>query len=403
MVAFLSRSLLLCATVALAQSPSFREEKLHGRHAYVLSNGLIRVSALRGGGHIAEVRFETGDSRRTLNPMRVPHYPTIEPYEYDPARHDALYGANPHRWLSSGYMGHLLCFPAFGPPSSEEEARNGLGNHGEAPIVEWKLTSHSADAEKVTLDYAADLKRTQFRVGRKLTLRRGEQALLVEEWVENLAPFDRPVNWVQHATFGNPFAEPGKTFMDISATRGEVGRRSVGASLAPGPVTWPDGRSPSGQPVSLRPFQNVPKAGTYYALLMDQSRKESWFTMFHADYPVLIGYLYPTADNPWVGDWQENLSNTSLPWDGKAIARGIEFGTTPYAEGLRKSVDRGSMFGVPTFRWIGGLSRVSTEFTIFLAGIPAGFQGVMDVARDGSSILIRPAAAGSPMTLPHRR
>jgi hypothetical protein len=58
--------------------------------------------------------------------MRVPHYQTIEPYQYDPGRHDALYGSDSHRWLSSGYMGHLLCFPVFGPPSSPAEVKNGL-------------------------------------------------------------------------------------------------------------------------------------------------------------------------------------------------------------------------------------------------------------------------------------
>ena len=65
--------------------------------------------------------------------MRVPHYPTIDPQTYDAAKHDTIYGATPHRWLSAGYMGHLLCFPAFGPPSSEEEIRNSLGNTAKRP------------------------------------------------------------------------------------------------------------------------------------------------------------------------------------------------------------------------------------------------------------------------------
>ncbi|MGH9630937.1 MAG: hypothetical protein ACRD7E_21715 [Bryobacteraceae bacterium] len=113
--AFAARCFLLA--MLLVEPPAFgqqfRMDMFHGRKAYVLENELIRVSALRGGGHIAEVRFRSDDERKSVNPMRVPHYPTIEPYEYDPARHDELYGSDSHRWLSSGYMGHLLCFPAL--------------------------------------------------------------------------------------------------------------------------------------------------------------------------------------------------------------------------------------------------------------------------------------------------
>lgn len=368
---------MLLAASACGQTLSFREEKLHGRRAWVLSNGIIRVSALAGGGHIAEVRFESagaqGDSRRTVNPMRVPHYPTIEPYEYDPAKHDKLYGDGPHRWLSSGYMGHLLCFPSFGPPSSEAEVRSGLGNHGEAPIVEWRYVSHSVGADGVTFSYAAGLPKTQYRVGRMLTLRKGGSLVHVREWVENQQPFDRAMNWVQHATFGAPFAEAGKTYLDMPATRGEVGPRATGASLPPGQVQWGE---------KYRVMQPVERAGTYVAWLLDPNVKESWFTMYHADYPVLIGYLFPVSDNPWMGDWQENRGNTGIPWNGKAVARGMEFGTTPFAEGLRRSVERGKMFGVPTFRWIGGGQRLETEYSIFLEEIRSGFLGVAELKRD---------------------
>ena len=81
--------------------------------------------------------------------MRVPHYPMIEPYEYDDAKHNGIYGDTPHRWLHSGYMGHLLCFPFYGPPSSDDEVRAGLGNHGEAPIVEWRQLGVERSSESL--------------------------------------------------------------------------------------------------------------------------------------------------------------------------------------------------------------------------------------------------------------
>ena len=370
------------AAPVCAQSPQWTHETLHGRPAFVLSNGVIRVSVLSGGGHIAEVRFLQGDAKRTVNPMRVPHYQTIDPQTYDPAKHDALYGDSSHRWLSSGYMGHLLNFPVFGPPSSEHEIRNGLGNHGEAPIVEWKLVNSAATAESVVLDVEAELRRTRFRVGRRFTLKAQAASVHVEEWVENLEPYDRPVNWMQHATFGPPFAEPGKMFLDTDATRGEM-------AGAPGELRWPELAG-----ASARPFQPEPRSGRYIAWRLDPARSEHFFTMYHSGFPVLIGYLFPETDNPWLGDWQENQRNTPKPWDGKAVARGIEFGSTPFAEGLRKSVERGKMFETATYRWIGGYERLRTEFTIFLAEIPADFRGAAGVSRSGPAIYIRETGAG---------
>lgn len=337
--------LLLAACDLQGQSPAIREETFQGRHAWVLSNELIRVSILSGGGHIAEVRLLSPDPKKSVNPMRVPHYPTIDPHIFNPAKHDAIYGNDSSRWLMSGYMGHLLCFPSYGPPSPDE-ARAGLGGHGEAAIVEWKQMRVEERADRVTLWYGANLTRTQFRVERAVTLPRGQRFVRVREWVENLEPYDRPINWMQHATFGPPFVEPGKTVMDVSATRGKVSEGRAGSdSLQPGSeVTWPEGTTSGGTPADLRVFQTKPHSGTYYVLRLDPARQEQFFTMFHRDYRVLIGYVFPAEGNPWLADWQENRNNKGHPWDSQVIARGIEFGSSPVDEGLKKSVERGSLF-----------------------------------------------------------
>jgi hypothetical protein len=397
-------SLAVLASLPLfAQAPSINSEPVYGRQAWVLQNGRLRVAALRGGGHLAEIRLLSSDPNKNINPMRVPHYPTIDPHSYIPAKHDAFYGQTPHRWLSAGYMGHLLCFPAFGPPSSEEEIRNGLGNHGEAPIVEWKqLAPPAAAAGKAVLRYGASLPRTQFMVERTITLRAGETVVRVEEWVENLAPFDRPINWMQHATFGPPFAEPGKTTMDVSATQGLVAAGGLLAnSLAAGrEIWWPDGDSFDGRKVSLRQFQPRENATTYYALLLDPKLDTAWFTMYHPAYRILIGYLFPRADHPWLGDWQENHAFQEKPWNGGVVARGIEFGTTPFPEGLRKSVERNSLFGTPSFKWIAGRQKLKTEFTVFLAEIPADFQGVAALRREADSIVLSEKGTGRTLRVP---
>ena len=371
-----------------AEPPRFSEARLHGRSAYVLENDLMRVAALRGAGHLAEIRLKSSDPLISINPMRVPHFPTIEPWEYDSEKHDRVYGSDTSRILQSGYMGHLLNFPRFGGPSSFE-AENGLGNHGEALAVEWQLGQIKQTADGVVVDYSAELPKSQYNVGRTLTLAADETVLYIEEWVESLTDFDRPAHWVQHVTFGPPFVEPGRTTLDMSATQGKVPEGRTSNSLKGGDVRWPHGTSFDGQPASLRPMQSRPKAGTYAGYLMDPTRKFSFFTMYHPNYKVLIGYVWRTKDFPWMGDWQENGSNEGLPWGGKVQARGMEFGTTPFGGPMEKVVEDGPLFGTPTYRWIGGRQRVTVRYIAFLAPNRIDFSGVTNVTVSRNRITVQ--------------
>jgi len=334
------RLLLVAALAVQAQQPKIQEEKVYGREAWILSNGLIRVALLKGGGHIAEVRQTTGDPKRDINPMRVPHYPTIDPQNYNSTKHATLYGTDPHARLSSGYLGHLLCFPFYGPVSSDEEAKRGLGNHGEAPVVEWKKLKAEVTPEAAVFEYGADLVLTQYRVWRRVTLPQGKRHVNVEEWVENLTDMDRPMQWMQHATFGPPFVEPGRSRLRISAKDPALRDR-------------------------LMPEEHG--TGSYTAIRLDPTRQQQFFVLTHPEFRVQIGYIFPAALNPWVGDWMENQRNKQIPWSSQVIARGIEFGNSPYAEGLRKAIERGPIDGTPSFGWIHARQILKNEFRIFLS------------------------------------
>jgi hypothetical protein len=362
----------------------------------------MRVSALRGAGHIAEIRLLSPDPLKSINPMRVPHYPTIEPWEYDPAKHDAIYGGASDRILMAGYMGHLLNFPTFGEPSEQEE-RNGLGKHGEALAVEWRNEKVENSPSEVRFWYAAHLPKTQYRTGRVLTLLRDETVLYIEEWVENLLDFDRPAHWVEHATFGAPFVEPGKTMLDMSATKGQIRGGGPGDSLRAGDVVWPDGVVQDGQKTDLRLMQPKPHAGTYAGYLMDQDRETSFFTMYNSGYRVLIGYIWRTRDFPWIGDWQENHRVTTPPWNGQVVARGMEFGTTPFGGPMSEVVKEGSLFGVPVFRWIPGRQRLTASYVAFLTEIPENYRGVADLQLKPGAIEITERETGNVISIKSAR
>ncbi|MBI3694205.1 MAG: hypothetical protein HY238_05120, partial [Acidobacteria bacterium] len=182
----------------------------HGRRAAQISNGVVRVSVLAGGGHIAEISL----LEKEVNPLWVPPWPSIEPADFDPRVHSE-YGNDVESRLLAGIMGHNLCFDFFGRPS-EEEAAAGLTVHGEASVVTWEITQPNEGE----LRAAADLPLAQMRVERRLRL--SGALVIVNETAENRSSVDRAVGWTQHVTLGPPFVAGGRTVVHTPATRSKV-------------------------------------------------------------------------------------------------------------------------------------------------------------------------------------
>ena len=350
-----------CVAPVFAQAPTVREESnIHGRAGWIIENGSMRVALLRGGGHIAELRLISANPRLSINPMFIPS--------------------------GTGYAGHLVCFPHYGPASPEERAQ-GLSGHGEAGSVEWRqIRPPQIEANSLTFYYGAELPKTQYTIERAVTLVAGDNTLRIQESIENLAPYDRPYNRNQHATFGAPFVTPGRTVLDMSGTRGITdSQRTAGSKWAENRLfQWPAAPTSDGVELSLRDFHAIPGGQVYTPVLTDRSKPQSWFVLYNEDYPLLVGYVFPTVDHPWIIDWQSHPRADSAA----GIARGVEFGTSPFDEGLRRSVERAHLLGVPTYKFIGARQRVSTTFTIFLREIPVGFKGVADARMEHGKVLV---------------
>lgn len=359
------------ATGSFAQTATVREDaNIYGRPGWIIENGRMRVALLRGGGHIAEVRLLSPNPRLSMNPMFIPA----------PRPGSGQAG--------SGYMGHLVCFPHYGPASPEERAQ-GLGGHGEAGSVEWHETRPpQSDANGLTFYYGAELPKTQYKIERAVTLAARDTVVRVEEWIENLAAYDRPYNRNQHATFGAPFVTPARNVLDMSGTRGVTDpKRTAGGKWREGQLfQWPAAPRADTIELSLRDFHAIPGGQVYTPVLTDRSKPQGWFAIYNEDYPLLVGYVFSAEDHPWIIDWQNQPGNDTPV----GVARGIEFGTSPFDEGLRRSVERAHLLGVPTYRFIAARQRVSTTFTIFLREIAPGFKGVASVTLENGQIEIVP-------------
>jgi len=48
----------------------------------------------------------------------------------------------------------------------------------------------------------------------------------------------------------------------------------------------------------------------------------------------------------------------------------MEFGASPFPETRRQMIDRGRLFGVPTYRWIPARATVSVEYWVIALPAP---------------------------------
>lgn len=167
-------------------APTMLRTTFHNRPAVQLENTSVRVTVLVDGGHIAEIR----DKASGINPLWIP--PWTDEYPVD-------FGSISESRLLRGIMGHNLCLDLFGPPS-DAEAAAGVVAHGEGGILPYEF-----EALQNGLICRCTLPSSQ--LGFERTIRLDGNRVLIEETVENLSAFDRPVAWTQHVTLGPPLSE----------------------------------------------------------------------------------------------------------------------------------------------------------------------------------------------------
>ncbi len=319
-----------------------RTTTYRGRRAHCIENELLRVTVLDEGGHIAEITLKSTG----VNPLWTPPWPTIEPSTYELAKHPE-YGADSESKLLSGIHGHNLCLDLWGAPT-REEARAGMTVHGEGSIVPYDFEI-SGNGQQMICSCTLPAAQLEFR--RTLSLEVNH--VHIEESVRNVSILDRPVAWTQHVTLGPPFLEHGKTVFDVPATKSMTYDGEV--------FDWPMLHDED-----LRVFTTAAVSGKFTTHLLDLRLDNAWFTAYTPSQRTLIRYDWRREDFPWIGVWEENRSRTMPPWNGETITRGMEFGVSPMPESRRKMIDRGSLFGVPGYRWIPALSTVTVRYSATL-------------------------------------
>jgi hypothetical protein len=292
-------------------------------------------------------------------------------------------GLNPLRWLGPGDadkplrpMAHFLCLDRWGPPTAAE-LRNGMPFHGEASRVEWKqLGASERQAGRIVAVMEATLPLAGLDVRRTVGLSESAPFFTVSETVTNRNKLGRVYNMVQHATIGPPFLDE-TTVVDSNAQRG-----FMQSSPLPNPeeveIRWPDATK-DGKPVDLRKLTTDPDPNvTSFVIDGDLG----WVTAANASKELLLGYLFKTADYPWLNIWR-HVQN------GRPLARGLEFGTTGLHQPFPVLIGKPRIFGRPTFTYLDAGASAIRSYTAFLMKVPQDFGGVDRVVYRAGSIVVR--------------
>jgi hypothetical protein len=296
--------------------------------------------------------------------------------------HLAAGGLNPLRWIGPADqnavlrpMAHFLCLDRWGPPS-EAEQRNGMSFHGEAGRVRWReFDAPEHSNRKVFAAMGAMLPIAGLEVRRTVHLSEAAGVFSVSETVSNRNKLGRVYNMVQHATIGPPFLDE-NTVVDSNAQRG-----FMQSSPLPNPeqpeTRWPEAIK-QGKPVDLRHLTSDPDPNVV-SFVVDGDL--GWVTATNASKELLLGYIWRTADYPWLNIWRHVA-------DGKPLARGLEFGTTGLHQPFKVLIAKPSIFGRPTFTYLDAGDSATRSYAGFLVKVPRDFRGVDRVINRRGQLVI---------------
>ena len=359
-----------------------RKIRHEGRPAWEVGNGELALAMTEGGGHLASLRLA---SHPRINPFWTPPWRTIDPWQYGRAA-APRYGGSP---LLASVCGHLLCLPHFGAPS-EAEARQGQDVHGEAPVGRWRAIERAVTARHARLRTACDLTAAGLSVERAITVRPASRIVEVTEEIVNRRDADRVYTLCEHATFGPPFLAPGVTCFDMPAREGHTfpGAFSDRQRLRPDTAfEWPGGPGADAGVVDLRTLGRR-RTSDFTTQHIDREREDAWFSALNPRLGLLVVYHWRRRDFPWVGNWEENRCRRGPPWNGRTVARGMEFANTPFPTNLREQVGRGRMHGEPTYAWLPARGTVHVAFRIAMLEVTARARGVADVRATPSGLAV---------------
>ena len=367
-----------------------RAARWHHRSACVLSNDVVELTALHGGGHVASFRFLSGSQNPSVNALWEAPWETGDPGKAQAKKLAPHYGPRFVGKFLASFTGHALCLDYFGAPSAEE-IKAGLPLHGEAATATWELVSEKNNPVAPRAKWQARLPSAGLLFEREITLLPKSSVAFFKESVTNQRPTDHLFHWVQHVTLGPPLLDPNTSKVFLSGKQAKswpLGYEGKSLVASDRTFTWPMAPGEKGGRVNLAlPFS---KSGTGFVacVLLDPARNISFIAALNWEIGLVAGYCFQQQDFPWVAIWEENLARSYAPWNGVTQARGMEFGTTPMPIGKEAIFRAGNLFRAPGWKCVPAYGKKNAWYASFLAVVPKDWRSIRGISLAKNSLLL---------------
>lgn len=275
-------------------------------------------------------------------------------------------------------LGHFICFDRWGPSSAADQAK-GIPFHGEAQATMWKTVQ--APVEKTNHIYAemsVKLPIVKLSMVRKIWLDKNVPVVNVIEEITNQNSTTKIFNVVQHATIGPPFLDS-TTVVDTKVIKG-FSQDGIYPPTEKETIKWPNAELKGFQD-DLRYLTGVGPEQLVLSFTLDHNQEYGWVSAINASKGLLIGYLWPIKEYPWLNVW---LSQ----WGHVIGSRGLEFGTTGLHQPFDVITAIDSIFNQQLCEYIAPNETVTKSYIAFLSAIPKDYKGVKDITYINNKIKI---------------
>jgi hypothetical protein len=305
------------------------------------------------------------------------------PWELRPhALSSATAGASQTAWLDHYAGGWQVLFPNGGDAVTYRGAD--LGFHGEASVAPWTATLVPTPSG-AALELSVDLRRSPFRMQRRMELGFGASTVRCTESITNLGADRLPYMWGHHPAYGAPFLGAGARLTVPAATYLADASNAPPAARVAAHVrsSWPHAGTPDGGTVdvSLIPGPEAGTADMGYILDLE----DGWYALESPMTGLGLAVAWPRAVLPCLWLWQEFRGGTDYPWYGRAYVMGVEPHSSWPGHGLLGAIEAG------TARWIEprATHHITIAMTLFSLS-DHGMGNVDSVNGDGTVRFVKP-------------
>ncbi len=216
------------------------------------------------------------------------------------------------------------------------------GQHGEISNLPWKCQIIKDDPAEVACQFTVRAIRTPLLIEKKLTLKKNESVLTIEENLVNESAEEIDLMWGHHLAFGEPFLDE-HCRLDTPAQKIAINHENYSENhrfVTGQQFNWPMAQSKNGIEVDFHEIPHRTQASEDMTYLLDL--QEPWYALTHTKKSVGFGLRWSHDIFKYLWYWQVFGGGAGYPWYGRTYNIGLEPWTSMPTSGLTEAVKHGS-------------------------------------------------------------